>query len=175
MLRLRLPAEVKVSESRCQRAKVNGALLILMPKLDPNENAISLRADQRARTAAGSTATNNTTSSSSGSMNRTALKNSSNKTQVGNSKTLIKPKKLSLQEQIMLEAQEAAAGGSGDRDTGNNLGNSDALKDGNIGTKTTGTVDVSNIVRRRVEDRVEVTPIAAETVFDMSNRVVELD
>lgn len=33
VLRLRLPAEVQVSESKCQRSKVNGSLLIVMPKV----------------------------------------------------------------------------------------------------------------------------------------------
>ena len=33
MLRLRLPAEVKASESKCQRSKVTGSLLVVMPKV----------------------------------------------------------------------------------------------------------------------------------------------
>lgn len=33
VLRLRLPAEVKVSESKCQRSKTTGSLMIIMPKV----------------------------------------------------------------------------------------------------------------------------------------------
>ncbi len=33
VLRLRLPAEVKVAESKCQRSKTSGSLLIIMPKV----------------------------------------------------------------------------------------------------------------------------------------------
>lgn len=33
VLRLRLPAEVKVSESKCQRSKVTGSLVVIMPKV----------------------------------------------------------------------------------------------------------------------------------------------
>lgn len=33
VLRLRLPAEVKAGEGKCQRSKVNGALSVIMPKV----------------------------------------------------------------------------------------------------------------------------------------------
>lgn len=33
VLRLRLPSEVKVAESKCQRSKTSGSLLIIMPKV----------------------------------------------------------------------------------------------------------------------------------------------
>lgn len=49
LLRLRLPAEVKVSESKCQRSKVSGSLMIIMPKVNPKENAITVRGDIKAK------------------------------------------------------------------------------------------------------------------------------
>jgi len=49
LLRLRLPAEVRSEEAKCQRSKVTGSLTVVMPKLNTKENAISMRADQRAK------------------------------------------------------------------------------------------------------------------------------
>ena len=33
LLRLRLPSEIKVSESKCQRSKASGSLKVVMPKV----------------------------------------------------------------------------------------------------------------------------------------------
>jgi protein TilB len=33
VLRLRLPAEVRVSDSKCQRSKTSGSLSVIMPKV----------------------------------------------------------------------------------------------------------------------------------------------
>jgi protein TilB len=33
VLRLRLPAEVRVSDSKCQRSKISGSLMVIMPKV----------------------------------------------------------------------------------------------------------------------------------------------
>jgi hypothetical protein len=161
VLRLRLPAEVKVSESKCQRAKVNGALLIIMPKVDPNENAISLRGDQRAKAAS----TSSGSSSSAGGAGKTAS---------AAGRTVVKPKKLSLQEQMMLEAQ-AAAGGAGGAGVGDcaPAGRNGALLDANIGATKAG-VNVANIVRRKETAPVEEA-VVQDTIFSMSSRVVELD
>jgi hypothetical protein len=155
VLRLRLPAEVKVSESKCQRAKVNGALLIVMPKVDPMENAISLRGDQRAKatsTGGGSAGAASKTASSAG-------------------RTVVKPKKLSLQEQIMLEAQAAAGGAGAENSTP--MGRNDALLDANIGATKAG-VNVANIVRRKETTPAEELAVQ-DTIFNISSRVVELD
>jgi len=49
VLRLQLPAEVKVGESKAQRSKTTGHLVLLMPKVNPKENMVSVRAAQRER------------------------------------------------------------------------------------------------------------------------------
>lgn len=49
VLRLVLPAEVKAEESTAQRSATTGHLLVSMPKVDPEENMISVRAVRRAR------------------------------------------------------------------------------------------------------------------------------
>lgn len=43
VLRLNLPAEVSVSASKAQRSKTTGHLVLVMPKVNPNENAVSIR------------------------------------------------------------------------------------------------------------------------------------
>lgn len=49
VLRLQLPAEVKVGESKAQRSKTTGHLVLVMPKVNPMENMVALRAAQRDR------------------------------------------------------------------------------------------------------------------------------
>lgn len=49
LLRLRLPAEVRASDSKCQRSKTTGWLHVIMPKLNPNETAVTIRADLKAK------------------------------------------------------------------------------------------------------------------------------
>lgn len=49
VLRLVLPAEVKSEESTAQRSATTGKLVITMPKVDANENMISIRAARRHR------------------------------------------------------------------------------------------------------------------------------
>lgn len=49
VLRLLLPAEVKVGESKAQRSKTTGHLVLIMPKVDPKANMIALRSAQRER------------------------------------------------------------------------------------------------------------------------------
>lgn len=155
MLRLRLPAEVKVSESKCQRSKTNGSLLIIMPKVNSKENSISLRGDQRARDAQIPTLSKPVPASKT-----TAVGSSANR-------TVTKPKKLSLAEQILLEAQSAGAAGSSQRSGG--------LLDVDIGTAASKSgVNVANIVPRK-EETSPSSVVADQTVFNMSNRVVELD
>ena len=43
LLRLRLPVEVKAGESKCQRSKTTGSLLIIMPKVNPKETGLYVR------------------------------------------------------------------------------------------------------------------------------------
>lgn len=127
-LRLRLPAEVKVSESKCQRSKTTGSLSIVMPKVNPKENAISIRGDVKSKQkqSGGGVSVFNRASSISASGNRTT-------TIISRTGT----KKLSLQEQMMLEASGQATP--------------------NTAASTTTAVDVKNIVRPSIvtEDLVD--------------------
>lgn len=52
VLRLRLPDEVKVSESKCQRSKTTGSLIVIMPKVNPKSSSvfISAKSQQSQRT-----------------------------------------------------------------------------------------------------------------------------
>ena len=49
VLRLRLPAEVKATESVAQRSITTGNLLVSMPKIDPEENMLQIRAYTKAK------------------------------------------------------------------------------------------------------------------------------
>jgi hypothetical protein len=134
-----------------------------MPKLDPLQNAISMRGDQRAANRA-SAAAATTGISGAGAAAATAGISRSGAVTNGNQRTVLKPKKLSLQEQIMLEAQQSAAA----------EGRSGSLLDSNIGLSgSKGAVNVSNIVPRK-EEKI-LAPVTEDSVFKMSSRVVELD
>lgn len=52
VLRLTLPAEVKVDESKAQRSKTTGHLVLTMPKVNPSLNSVGKRLDSRAKKAA---------------------------------------------------------------------------------------------------------------------------
>ena len=41
-----------MSDSKCQRSKVSGSLMVIMPKVNPKENAVTIRGDIKARAAA---------------------------------------------------------------------------------------------------------------------------
>lgn len=62
LLRLKIPVEVKSSECTCQRSKTTGSLLVIMPKVNPKENAVTVRVDTKAKsreTVTSSTNSNN--------------------------------------------------------------------------------------------------------------------
>lgn len=102
LLRLRLLCEVKSEQSKCQRAKVNGSLVITMPKVNPKENILV------ANKAGGDN------SSKDGKKGTTVLTNAAkddalargSKARKGSGITQIKPKKMSLQEQMLAAAME---------------------------------------------------------------------
>jgi len=94
VLRLRLPAEVKVTESKCQRSKTTGSLQVIMPKVNPKENAITIRGDIRYKNL-----------SSKDDSNKTIF-TSTDKNIQDKARTVIrKPKQLSIQEQLLAEAE----------------------------------------------------------------------
>ena len=180
MLRLRLPAEVKVSESKCQRAKVNGALLIIMPKLDSKANAISIRGDQRAAQRAATTSGGAAGGATAAGPARTIASSQQRASAVSASasaarpqRTVLKPKKLSLQEQMMQEALQSAGGDMSSASGTETRSNS--LLDASIGPASRVGVNVSNIVPRKEEKSHTQADAVDETVFKMSSRVVELD
>jgi protein TilB len=47
VLRLNLPAEVDSTASKAQRSKTTGHLVLIMPKVNPDENALSIRVQAR--------------------------------------------------------------------------------------------------------------------------------
>lgn len=49
VLRLSLPAEVKSEEAKAERSAATGKLVVTMPKMDPEENMLAVRAADRAR------------------------------------------------------------------------------------------------------------------------------
>jgi len=160
-----------VSDSKCQRAKVNGALLIIMPKLNPMENAISLRGDQRATQKAAGGAAMGVTGVTGGGRGAATQKPAGAATTA--QRIVLKPKKLSLQEQMMQEAMQQAGGGAAS--AGSSEGRNNELLDSNIGAANRGAVNVSNIVPRKEEKPLVATPEQIDSVFKMSSRVVELD
>ena len=80
LLRLRLPAEVIGVQSKCSRSKLTGSLVVTMKKLNAKENAITIRGNIKAKAAT------ETVKESAASVKKL-------------------PKKLSLQEQMLLDAQ----------------------------------------------------------------------
>lgn len=94
VLRLRLPAEVKVTESKCQRSKTTGSLQVIMPKVNPKENAITIRGDVRYK---------NLTSKDDS--NKTIFISTDTSIQDKTRTIVRKPKQLSMQEQLLAEAQ----------------------------------------------------------------------
>lgn len=90
LLRLRLPEEIKVSESKCQRSKVSGSLVVLMPKANAKSGTVFLSAADPRRGQQRSSGSNNS--------------NAAN-----NRVTRTGPKKQSLQEMMLAEALRESA------------------------------------------------------------------
>ena len=151
VLRLRLPAEVKSTESKCQRSKTTGSLLVIMPKLNPKENAVTLRVNKKI-------ADQN--------------KKSSLKSNV--------PKKLSLQEQIMQEALKSSQATHEEKEKDNSdkvKGISTELADCNLSNKTK-PIDVKNIVKKREkkdDGSDTIFEFPNKNTNSESNLIVELD
>lgn len=163
-LRLKTLCEIRASESKCQRAKVNGALMVLMPKLNAKENVLTFSTSKDAPLNKG------------GKINPLG----------GNARTkkkaepTVKPKKLTMQEQMMADAL-AAAGGTTLAGAVNGV-NKSLLSSGAIGGSSASKkgVDVSNIVRKRYVEKNAESNIALEepearTVFEKTSLVEELD
>jgi hypothetical protein len=152
--------------------------MIIMPKVDPKENAITLRGDQKAREKS------RIPTGTPGTMGRNGGTASASASASAAGRVTVKPKKLSLQEQMILDAQAAAAlssssangggdGGGGGGGGDSNEAVSNALLDKNIG-KSSSATNVSNIVRK---PKLSVEESAVDSVFRTSTAgsIVELD
>eukprot|EP01038_Epipyxis_sp_PR26KG_P004178 gene4178-5946_t len=105
VLRLRLPAEVSVATSKCQRSKTTGNLLVIMPKVDPTENAITIRGNIKAR--ANQSSANDVSFQPNKPVSLIGMGKSHHKTVSSINPVKTVAKKLSLQEQMMLDQTSA--------------------------------------------------------------------
>ena len=94
VLRLHLPAEVKSGGTKCQRSKTTGSLVLTMPKLNSRETTIFSKVDEQKKV-----------------HDKTASKTRG--TAVKQNTTIRKPKKLSMQEQMLADAAVARAKADG--------------------------------------------------------------
>ncbi len=175
VLRLRLPAEVKVSESKCQRSKVSGSLMVIMPKVNAREN------DLKAKAAAGGAApTPNQSQTGPLTQDRQSRPTAAIKGRAPTA-AVSRPKKLSLQEQIIQDALDAAAAAAPaeSNSSSNTLLDKDFGNKGQATRATSGAsenVDVRNIIRQKpAAESASGDLFELETVFSTSNRVTELD
>lgn len=139
LLRLKLPAEVQVSTSKCQRSKASGHLLVIMPKVNPRETttfinkveAQSLLKQQQKQQRVNATASmSNTSTIPNGSNSRTRAISSN--------------KGPSIHDLMMQEALQANAGSSSALSSATS---SSALLDASfIDSKKNSTIDVRHIV-----------------------------
>lgn len=106
LLRLRLPVEVKAGESKCQRSKTTGSLVVTMPKVNPRETSMFVTPEGEQKQPI--------------TVFRTAGKQPIKRP---TSTTTTKPKKLSIHEQMLADmtissATADAAAPTADADTG---------------------------------------------------------
>ena len=106
VLRLAIPDEIKVSESKCQRAKLTGILKLTMPKVNGKHSSLFLSAQN--------------------SNNKATKKDDSSRV-----KRIEKKNKLSLQEQMLQDAMQAAS-----------------LTDAALENSASKSIDISNIVSK---------------------------
>ena len=146
VLRLRNTAEVKAGESKCQRSKTTGHLLIIMPKVNPRETTFLHAATPL-----------------------TANKAQKQRQAAAANKPEAKPKKLSLQEQMIqmaLAEQQAQTEGS------------DLSIETSNPVKPSAAVDITSIVKRP-KDESNGEADATETVFDAATKksslIMEID
>lgn len=161
LLRLRLPCEVKAGESRCQRSKTTGSLLVIMPKINPKDTAVTVRIDQKTQQQA---------NKASNAAKNTANKSSNSGIGAGNSRVKVTAKKPSMQELMLLEAQQATAA---------TATTTTSLLDHDIGQGSSNNVvsNLSAIVSRKEKaESVFKLPLAIEeTEEDAIAKIMELD
>ena len=104
VLRLRLPVEVRAGESRCQRSKTTGSLMVTMPKVNPRETGMFARREDEAPV----TVFKPVAAVAGGSRAPPGA--------AGAPRTIHKPKKLSLHEQMVADAAAAGTGAAAGAD-----------------------------------------------------------
>lgn len=116
LLRLHLPAEVKSSETKCQRSKTTGSLVLTMPKLNIKETTIFSKVEEQKKI-------------------NEKLDNKRRGTAPKKNKTVLKPKKLSVHEQMLADAAAAKE--------------NKTEQSGSVNSKV---VDIRNIVPQKKQD-----------------------
>eukprot|EP00606_Chrysophyceae_sp_TOSAG23-5_P001014 GSChrysophyteH2.ASY1.ANO1.924.1 assembled CDS len=163
-LRLRTLCEVKADDSKCQRAKTDGKLMVIMPKVNPKENVLTSNIRRE-------DATLNSKINPLGGNGRTRQKPASQN----------RPKKLSMQEQMIADAMAAAAGGTTATkatateavDTGKTAKDPDSSLL-NVGSVTSDVPDVRNIVRKKRDKPNELVKEEIKpTVFNSKVSLIE--
>lgn len=153
LLRLRLPAEVKSGDSRCERSKVTGSLMVIMPKLNPKENAVTIRGDIKHRQ--GKTVKEEEQEREKERKERMRKKNVAkvSGSATGGGRTTFKSKKgPSLQEQL-LAAASASSNNSGEDNGSNSVFEGvEKLSLMGDGPGKGKAVDIRNIVPKKVKD-----------------------
>ena len=136
VLRLRLPVEVRAGESRCQRSKTTGSLMVTMPKVNPRETGLFARREDEAPVTVFKPVAATGSRAPAGA--------------AGASRTVLKPKKLSLHEQMVADAlaSSAAAAAAGAGAGGTDGGAAQAVQKLELGGAAPLTSTLSNIVRK---------------------------
>jgi protein TilB len=194
-LRLRTLCEVQAESSKCQRAKTNGALMIIMPKVNKNENVLSHNArnvtmDSRIDPQGGNANPSNARSATSSARKEGGAGSGKGKIQGGSggssgSSAPSRPKKLSMQEQMIADALAASTSASAAASAPDS-----SLSGASFGASKlpSASVDIANIVKRRPDkdkDKENVTTAsesggageaALESVFGRKTSLIaELD
>lgn len=152
LLRLKLPAEVQVSTSRCQRSKTSGHLSVIMPKVNPREAAVTVKLDPKQLRAQA---------------NQSRLGSTANETQ-SRVKRTTQSKAPSIHDLMMQEAASAGAC----------VSNSEGgLLDAQIGVAAGKSgVDVANIVVRKSQDSNNaIAPPTPPAIVKSTTLITELD
>lgn len=162
VLRLRLPSEVQVSTSRCQRSKTSGHLSVIMPKVNPREPALTVKMDPKQLRANANQSRPTSTSSSSSS-------SATNTTANSRVKYTSKAKTPSIHELMMQEATSAGAATIVSTDNG-------GLLDAQVGSHFSKAIDVTNIIPQKKQDAIlEVVPPTPPQVEGGAALITELD
>eukprot|EP01033_Poteriospumella_lacustris_P007203 gene7204-5185_t len=160
LLRLRLPSEVQVSTSRCQRSKTSGHLSVIMPKVNPREPALTVKMDPKQLRANANQARQASASSSSSSATNSAINS--------RVKYTSKAKAPSIHELMMQEATSAGATVVSADNGG--------LLDAQVGSQFSKAVDVANIIPQKKQDAIlEVLPPTPPPAGGNASLITELD